>query len=180
MRQERNLNELTQERLAGLADLSLRNIQRVEAGEINVLMTTWFSFAKHSVVRRTSFSLGDRSANAVVCRICRDADIWIILTSQWLHVCGLFLHCTVGQMRRLANISDAFAAAVKEHRLASGLTQKALAEKADLHPTYISLVERFLRTPRLDVAESLAKALGISLSKLIAEAEKIQRRGKPQ
>ncbi|TAK94047.1 MAG: XRE family transcriptional regulator [Verrucomicrobia bacterium] len=31
---------MTQERLAESADLSLRNIQRIEAGEINVLMTT--------------------------------------------------------------------------------------------------------------------------------------------
>ena len=40
VRRERILKELTQERLAEQADLSLRNIQRVEAGEINVLMTT--------------------------------------------------------------------------------------------------------------------------------------------
>ncbi|HEY6227707.1 MAG TPA: helix-turn-helix transcriptional regulator [Verrucomicrobiae bacterium] len=40
MRRERNRRGITQERLAELADLSLRNIQRVEAGEINVLMTT--------------------------------------------------------------------------------------------------------------------------------------------
>lgn len=40
MRRERNRKGITQERLAELADLSLRNVQRVEAGEINVLMTT--------------------------------------------------------------------------------------------------------------------------------------------
>lgn len=40
VRRERNLKGLTQERLSEMADLSLRNIQRVEAGEINVLMTT--------------------------------------------------------------------------------------------------------------------------------------------
>lgn len=40
VRRERTQKGLTQERLAELADLSLRNIQRVEAGEINVLMTT--------------------------------------------------------------------------------------------------------------------------------------------
>jgi len=81
-------------------------------------------------------------------------------------------------MRRLAKIADAFATVVKERRLANGLTHESLAERAGLHPTYISMVERFLRTPRLDVAESLAKALGLSLSQLIAEAEKIQKRGK--
>jgi transcriptional regulator with XRE-family HTH domain len=40
VRRERNLKGLTQERLSEFADLSLRNIQRIEAGEINVLMTT--------------------------------------------------------------------------------------------------------------------------------------------
>jgi transcriptional regulator with XRE-family HTH domain len=40
VRRERNLKVITQERLAEMADLSLRNIQRIEAGEINVLMTT--------------------------------------------------------------------------------------------------------------------------------------------
>ena len=40
VRRERCAKGLTQERLAELAELSLRNVQRVEAGEINVLMTT--------------------------------------------------------------------------------------------------------------------------------------------
>lgn len=40
VRRERYAKGLTQERLAELAELSLRNVQRVEAGEINVLMTT--------------------------------------------------------------------------------------------------------------------------------------------
>lgn len=40
VRRERHLRGLTQERLAELAELSLRNVQRIEAGEINVLMTT--------------------------------------------------------------------------------------------------------------------------------------------
>lgn len=40
VRRERTLKGLTQEKLSELADLSLRNIQRIEAGEINILMTT--------------------------------------------------------------------------------------------------------------------------------------------
>ncbi|MDQ6631187.1 MAG: helix-turn-helix domain-containing protein [Verrucomicrobiota bacterium] len=31
---------MTQERLAELVDLNIRNIQRIEAGEINILVTT--------------------------------------------------------------------------------------------------------------------------------------------
>jgi transcriptional regulator with XRE-family HTH domain len=48
---------------------------------------------------------------------------------------------------------------VKKHRLAKKLSQEALAEKADLHPTYIGLLERGQRTPGIDVAERIAKAL---------------------
>jgi len=40
VRRQRTRKGITQERLAELADLSLRNVQRVEAGEINVLTTT--------------------------------------------------------------------------------------------------------------------------------------------
>ena len=40
VRRERTARELTQERLAELADLNLRTIQKIEAGEINLLLTT--------------------------------------------------------------------------------------------------------------------------------------------
>jgi len=40
LRRERHVKGITQEKLAELSDLSLRNIQRIEAGEINILMTT--------------------------------------------------------------------------------------------------------------------------------------------
>ena len=67
--------------------------------------------------------------------------------------------------------SLAFGKLVKKHRLDLRLSQEALAEKAEVHPTYIGLLERGLRTPGLDVAHRLAKALGKNLSEIIAEAE---------
>lgn len=39
------------------------------------------------------------------------------------------------------------------------------------HAALIGLVERSLRNPSLNVSKSLAKALGVPLAKLIAEAE---------
>jgi transcriptional regulator with XRE-family HTH domain len=81
-------------------------------------------------------------------------------------------------MRRRTRISEAFASVLKQRRLAKNLTHEAIAEKADLHPTYISLLERCLRTPKLDVAESLAQALGLPLSHMITEAEAMVKRGK--
>jgi transcriptional regulator with XRE-family HTH domain len=42
IRRERNVRNLTQEKLAELADLHLRSLQKIEAGEINLLITTVF------------------------------------------------------------------------------------------------------------------------------------------
>ena len=73
-------------------------------------------------------------------------------------------------MRRL-DISEAFAHAIKRRRVKFGLSQEALAEKANLHPTYIGLVERSLRNPTLIAAEAMALGVGASLSELLKEAE---------
>jgi transcriptional regulator with XRE-family HTH domain len=78
---------------------------------------------------------------------------------------------------RNVEMSRAFGVVLRKHRLAKRLSQEALAEKADLHPTHVSLIERFERNPSLNVANSLAKAVGATLSGLIAEAETVQRRG---
>ncbi|TAK96300.1 MAG: XRE family transcriptional regulator [Verrucomicrobia bacterium] len=40
IRRERVAREITQQQLAELADLNIRNIQRIEAGEIDVLLST--------------------------------------------------------------------------------------------------------------------------------------------
>jgi transcriptional regulator with XRE-family HTH domain len=40
IRRERNARNLTQEKLAELADLNIRTIQKIEAGDLNVLITT--------------------------------------------------------------------------------------------------------------------------------------------
>ena len=70
-------------------------------------------------------------------------------------------------------MADAFALVLKKHREAKRLSQETLAEKADLHPTYVGLIERSLRNPSLNVSKSLAKALGVPLTKLISEAESL-------
>jgi transcriptional regulator with XRE-family HTH domain len=70
-------------------------------------------------------------------------------------------------------ISTSLGTLVKKHRLAKKLSQEALAEKADVHPTYIGLLERGQRTPGIDVAERIAIAMGMKLSHMVAEAERL-------
>ena len=73
-------------------------------------------------------------------------------------------------------MASAFGVVLKRHRLAKKFSQEALSEKAGLHPTHVSLIERFQRNPSINVAASLAKALGLTLSEMIAEAERITKR----
>jgi DNA-binding XRE family transcriptional regulator len=40
VRRERSARNLTQEKLAELADLNVRTLQKIEAGDINILITT--------------------------------------------------------------------------------------------------------------------------------------------
>ena len=72
-------------------------------------------------------------------------------------------------------ISPAFGTVVRKHRTATGLSQEALAEKANIHHTHVGLIERGERNASLDVAYRVARALGLTLSALIAEAEKYRR-----
>ena len=51
---------------------------------------------------------------------------------------------------------------LKEHRLASGLTQKELAEKAGVNQNGYAKMERGLQKASVDTIEKLAKALKLS------------------
>jgi transcriptional regulator with XRE-family HTH domain len=59
--------------------------------------------------------------------------------------------------------------AVKAVRTAQGLTQEDLAAKADLHPTYISDVERGVRNPSWDVIARLAEGMGVPVATIATE-----------
>ncbi|MDF1860405.1 MAG: helix-turn-helix transcriptional regulator [Verrucomicrobiales bacterium] len=71
------------------------------------------------------------------------------------------------------SVSKAFGEVVRKRRVDSGLSQEALSEKANLHATYIGLIERGKRNPTIEAAEQIAAAFGVRLSILISEAEKL-------
>jgi transcriptional regulator with XRE-family HTH domain len=63
-------------------------------------------------------------------------------------------------------VLTAFGLNVRKQREARGLTQEALAEKADLDQTYVSGIERGVRNPSILSIAKIAKALGVPLSQL--------------
>lgn len=64
-------------------------------------------------------------------------------------------------------IALAFGRRVRTLRQAASLSQEALAERVDLHPTFISNVERGYRVPTLPTIYKLASGLGVKLSELV-------------
>jgi transcriptional regulator with XRE-family HTH domain len=63
-------------------------------------------------------------------------------------------------------VLTAFGLNVRRQREARDLTQEVLAEKANLHPTYISGIECGVRNPSLLSIARVAKALGVTVSQL--------------
>jgi transcriptional regulator with XRE-family HTH domain len=70
-------------------------------------------------------------------------------------------------MRKRDPILCSFGQSVAKHRRAEGLSQEALAEKADLDRTYLSDIERGVRNPGIKNVIVIAKALGITPSELM-------------
>jgi len=64
-----------------------------------------------------------------------------------------------------------FAVAVRSRRSQLGMTQEELAERADLHRTYISDIERAARNLSLESISKLARALEMSVASLFTPSE---------
>lgn len=69
-------------------------------------------------------------------------------------------------------VSVAFGRVLREQREARGLSQEAVADKADVDRTFISQLERGIRRATLTTLCKLARALDIAPSTLIARMEK--------
>ncbi len=65
-----------------------------------------------------------------------------------------------------------FGRVIQRHRKRLGLSQEEFAEKAEIHRTYVSSIELGKVHVGLGVAFKLADALGVLLSRLIAEVER--------
>jgi transcriptional regulator with XRE-family HTH domain len=76
------------------------------------------------------------------------------------------------------DLAKSFGVVLQNRRKSAKMSQEKLSEKADVDVKMISRIETFIRNPSLNLADSLADALGIPLSKMIKDAEDLRRRGK--
>ena len=65
---------------------------------------------------------------------------------------------------------EALATNLRRLRAEHGLSQEALADLAGIHRNYLGGIERRERNVGLDNLERLARALGVSVSELVAAA----------
>jgi transcriptional regulator with XRE-family HTH domain len=72
------------------------------------------------------------------------------------------------------SLSPWLGTAIRLRRQSCGLSQEALAERAELHRTYISLVERAARNISVDALSGIADALELRPSQLLQQAEKLR------
>lgn len=69
------------------------------------------------------------------------------------------------------SIAGPFGRVIQQRRMSLGLNQEALAERAGVHRTYLSDVERGTRNVTLAILERLAESLEMELSALFELAE---------
>ncbi len=73
--------------------------------------------------------------------------------------------------RAKGDIRERFGFAVKDRREAMGLTQEEFAERAGIHRTYLSDIERGTRNVSLLNIERVASALSLRISELFQAVE---------
>jgi transcriptional regulator with XRE-family HTH domain len=78
----------------------------------------------------------------------------------------------MGKRRGLPDIRERFGDAIRRRREELGLTQEELADKAKIHRTYLSDVERGTRNLSLINIERLAEAMSITLAGLFQQVER--------
>jgi transcriptional regulator with XRE-family HTH domain len=78
------------------------------------------------------------------------------------------------------DVKKGFGAEVRRRRNDLGWSQEALAERAELHRTYVSDVEAGKRNPSLQSMQRLASALGASIGAVFGSVEGKAEQGGPE
>ena len=73
----------------------------------------------------------------------------------------------------MGDFGEALGQAIRQRRKELNLSQEALSFKAGYHVTYVSQIERSIKSPTVRTLLTLAGALEIPLSQLMLRAEKL-------
>ncbi|MGB8685926.1 MAG: helix-turn-helix transcriptional regulator [Microcoleus sp.] len=71
----------------------------------------------------------------------------------------------------MTDINQALGRVLARYRAIAKISQEELADRAGIHRTYVSQIERGLKSPTLSVLLKISKSLNTTVSRFIAEAE---------
>lgn len=71
----------------------------------------------------------------------------------------------------MTDINKALGRVLAKYRAIAKISQEELADRAGIHRTYVSQIDRGLKSPTLSVLLKISKSLNTTVSSLIAEAE---------
>lgn len=74
-------------------------------------------------------------------------------------------------------LSESFGKVLRQLRSEKGYSQESFGFEADLHRTYVSQLERGLKSPSLNILDRICKALGVTMSEFISMVEKEEEKG---
>lgn len=79
----------------------------------------------------------------------------------------LVLHTEISNLRKKSEISIKFGEKVREFRVLKELSQEQLAHLADVHRTYIGMIERAEKNITLINIDKIANALNVKITDLL-------------
>lgn len=83
---------------------------------------------------------------------------------------GRFCFATMCRVREIQK--SAIGRILRAQRENLGISQETLAERAEVDRSYVSILERGLKSPTLETLEKICKALGTLPERVIEEARK--------
>lgn len=78
----------------------------------------------------------------------------------------------MSRLEAIRNAERAFGQEVAIHRKRLGISQEELGFRAQVHRTYVSQIERGLKSPSLSIILKLSRALGVTAAQLISAVER--------
>jgi transcriptional regulator with XRE-family HTH domain len=73
----------------------------------------------------------------------------------------------------MTDINKALGQVLIKYRTLAKISQEELADRAGIHRTYVSQIERGLKSPTLSVLFQISRSLNTTASVLIAEVEQV-------